>query len=321
MTLVGVSAEVVRRLASVHPAVEQVVLPPVRTKYDLRPIAAHVSAMRRLEPALVHVNLRTPYAAQYGLLAALAARAPVVAVEHLPLHSDSAVSRWFKRRTSRRLAAHVAVGERVARFVEQDAGLPPGSVRVIRNGVPDDGTAVERLAAGPVVGAVGRLDPQKGFDVLVRALARLPTVSAVVVGEGPEREALNALAERLGVSDRLVLAGPRASARAVIRGFDVLAVPSRFEGLPLVVLEAMAARVPVVAAAVGDVADAVTDGETGVLVAPDDPEGLAAAIDTLVRDAALRDRLAERARTAWAERFDATRMAAEYERLYAEVGG
>jgi glycosyltransferase involved in cell wall biosynthesis len=321
VTVAGVSPEVVRRVASAHPTIASVVLPAVRTKRDLRPIVAHVRAVRRLAPTLVHVNLRTPYAAQYGLLAALAATgAPVVAVEHLPLRSQSRVSRWFKRQTSRRLAAHVAVGDRVARFVEDDAGLPGGSIRVIRNGVPaDDGTDVERLAPGPVVGAIGRLDPQKGFDVLVRALGRLRAISAVIVGDGEEAAELRALAERTGVSDRLVLAGPRVSARAALRGFDVLAAPSRFEGLPLVVLEAMAARVPVVAAAVGDVGEAVTDGETGILVRAEDADGLAAAIETLVQDEALRTRLADRAHAVWAERFDAKRMVEEYERLYAEV--
>jgi glycosyltransferase involved in cell wall biosynthesis len=269
-----------------------------------------------------HVNLRTPYAAQYGLLAALLAPSTrVVAVEHLPLESASPLRRWFKRRTSRYLDAHVAVGEETARAVEREVGLSPGTIRVIRNGVPrqPDNLPVERLAPSPVLGAVGRLEAQKGFDILVDALTWLPEATAVVVGEGVDRPALEQRAAVRGVGARFVLAGPRASAAAAIRGFDVFVLPSRYEGLPLVVLEAMEAGVPIVATDVGSVREVVIDGETGLLVPPDDAQALAAALLRLLRDADLRSRLAQRARSVWASCFDARRMAEEYERLYREV--
>jgi glycosyltransferase involved in cell wall biosynthesis len=319
VTAVGTCGDVIHRLVADRKDSSTVVLPSVRTKRDLRAILAHVHALRALEPAIVHVNLRTPYAAQYGLLAALGTPgARVVAVEHLPLHSDSSVSRWFKRRTSCRLSAHVAVGDRTARFVEDDAGLPRGSIRTIWNGVPAAGVGpVERLAPSPLAGAIGRLDPQKGFDVFVRAVALLPGVNGVVVGAGPAEDELRALARSTGVSDRFVLAGSRDSARPALATFDVLVAPSRFEGLPLVVLEAMAARVPIVATAVGSIPEALRHGETALLVEPDDPQALAAAIRQLMEDDALRALLAARAYEVWAQRFDAELMVREYERMYA----
>jgi glycosyltransferase involved in cell wall biosynthesis len=277
-----------------------------------------------LAPSIVQVNLRTPYAAQWGLLAAiLAPGSRVVAVEHLPLHSYSAGTRWFKRHTSRRLAAHVAVGERTAREVEADAALPAGSIRVIRNGVAAPaGVIAERLAPSPVIGGIGRLDTQKGFDVLVRTLPSLEGgVTAVVVGDGPAAGELKQLAQAEGVLERFVLAGPRASARAALLGLDVFVLSSRFEGLPLVVLEAMASRVPVVATDVGSVREAITDGETGLLVPPESPDALARAIGRLLEDAALKARLVEQAYAVWADRFDVARMIRDYESLYAEVGG
>jgi glycosyltransferase involved in cell wall biosynthesis len=321
ITVVGTCDEVVDRLVAGRERASAMVLPTVRTKGDLPAIVAHVKAIRRLGPAIVHVNLRTPYAAQYGLLGALATRrAKVIAVEHLPLHSDSRVSRWFKRRTSARLSAHVAVAERTARFVEADAGLPPGSVRTIWNGVPRPaGDGAERLAPSPVVGAIGRLDPQKGFDVLVRALALVPGLHGVVVGSGPADTELRALADATGVSDRFLLAGHRESARSALAAFDVLVAPSRFEGLPLVVLEAMAAKVPIVATTVGGIPEALTDGETALLVPPDDPPALAAAMRRLIEDDGLRALLAARAHEVWAQRFDATTMVRAYEQLYADL--
>lgn len=321
VTAVGTCPEVIDRLVAGREGSAAVVLPTVRTKRDLAAILAHVQALRSLDPGIIHVNLRTPYAAQYGLVGALATPgAKVVAVEHLPLHSDSPVSRWFKRRTSARLSAHVAVGERTARFVETDAGLPCGSVRTIWNGVPGTvGTQVEQLAPSPVVGAIGRLDPQKGFDVFVRALALLPGLNGVVVGAGPAEDELRALAGSTGVSDRLILAGYRQSARPALAAFDVLVAPSRFEGLPLVVLEAMATKVPIVATTVGGIPEALRDGETALLVEPDDPAALASAIRRLIEDDALRGLLAARAYEVWAQRFDAKLMVRAYEQMYADL--
>lgn len=321
VTALGTCTEVIDRLVAARAGTSAVVLPAVRTKRDVAAILAHVRALRRLDPGIIHVNLRTPYAAQYGLLGALATpSANVVAVEHLPLHSDSQLSRWFKRRTSARLSAHVAVGERTARFVETDAGLPRGSVRTIWNGVPGTaGTQVEQLAPSPVVGAIGRLDPQKGFDVFVRALALLPGLNGVVVGSGPAEEDLRRIAVSAGVSKRFVLAGYRESARPALAAFDVLVAPSRFEGLPLVVLEAMATKVPIVATTVGGIPEALRDGETALLVQPDDPRALATAIRRLIEDDALRALLAARAYEVWAQRFDAKLMVRAYEQMYADL--
>jgi glycosyltransferase involved in cell wall biosynthesis len=311
VTVVGTSADVVDEVVRERPGARAFVLSPVKTKRDFGPILEHVKAMRRLGADVVHINLRTPYSCQYGLFAALLARGSrVVAVEHLPLHSESATKRWFKRRTSRRLSGHVAVGEGAAREVERDAGLAPGSIAVIRNGVPaqPERAVAEQFGPSPVVGGAGRLDKQKGFDILVDALELLPVVTAVVVGDGPERGVLEARAAQRGVADRFVITGWRPVAAPLLRGFDVFALPSRFEGLPLVVLEAFEAGVPVVATDVGSVAEAVTPGETGLLVPPEDPAALA--------EDDLRRRLAAAGHEAWRDRFDAKRMVASYEELY-----
>src|SRR5439155_274446 len=154
---------------------------------------------------------------------------------------------------------------------------------VIPNGV-EPGVFVDGRARPhprPYVAAVGRLVPQKGFDVLLEAFARLdaPEVDLLIAGDGPERRRLEALRERLGLGARVHLLGAvdRATVASLYRGARLVACPSRWEGLPLVCLEAMASGRAVVASRVDGIPDAVGDGETGLLVPPEDPVALAAA--------------------------------------------
>jgi glycosyltransferase involved in cell wall biosynthesis len=321
VTVLGVAREVVERLAARRPGAEAHVLPPVRTKASVRPFAAHVRAVRRLRPELFHANLSTPAACRYGLLAAeLVPGVRAVAVEQLPYPLHGRLQRGLKRLVSRRLAAHVAVGERAAREVEELVGLPRGSVRTIRNGVPDvELEPLPRPFEGPILGSLGRLDRQKGHDVLLRALAELPEARLVLVGDGPERAALEELALELGLGERVLFAGWQEEPRRWLTAFDAFVLPSRFEGFPLAVVEALLARVPVVASDVGSVAEAVREGETGLLVPAEDERALAAALRRLLGDEALRRRLGERGRELALESFTAAAMARSFERLYEEI--
>ncbi len=173
---------------------------------------------------------------------------------------------------------------------------------VIPNGVEPglfaDGRAHPH--ARPYVAAVGRLVPQKGFDVLLEAFARLdaPEVDLLIAGDGPERRRLEALRERLGLGARVHLLGAvdRATVASLYRGARLVACPSRWEGLPLVCLEAMASGRAVVASRVDGIPDAVGDGETGLLVPPEDPVALAGALRALLEDGPRRERLGARGR-------------------------
>jgi glycosyltransferase involved in cell wall biosynthesis len=218
------------------------------------------------------------------------------------------------------VAAHVTVGERSARELERVTGLPPGSVRTIRNGVPDVPLEpLPRPRAGPIIGSLGRLEPTKGFDVLLRALPAIPEATLVLVGEGSDRGALEELADALGVGERVVFAGWSEDARRQLTTFDVFALPSRFEASPLSVLEAMLASLPVVASDVGSVGEAVENGRTGILVAPEDPEALGRALRGLLDDPDRAQALGHRGREQALERFSVDGMVQAYERLYEEV--
>ncbi|HEX5760196.1 MAG TPA: glycosyltransferase family 4 protein, partial [Thermoanaerobaculia bacterium] len=162
-------------------------------------------------------------------------------------------------------------------------------VRVVPNAMGRLETAREELegesagAAGHLL-FVGRLRVRKGVEVLLAAVARLrtlyPETAVVIAGEGEHRRALEETARRLGLREAVTFLGrcDAARVRALLAGARALAVPSIYEGMPLVVLEAMDAGVPVVASAVSGIPEVVRDGETGWLVPPEDPEALAAAL-------------------------------------------
>ena len=319
--LLGVHEEVIAEIAAARPGCATVVLPPVRNKADLRGIAAHLRALRRLRPEVFHANLRTPFSCQYGIGAALATPGvEVVAVEHAPMPSEDTLQLGLRRLMVRRFAAHVSVGDKSARQVERMLGLARGSVRTIYNGVPDvDVPTADRPGAGPVIGTIGRLSPEKGLDVLLRALTELPDVTALIVGEGPYRDTLEKLAAELGVAERAIFTGRVPESLAYFPALDVYVLASHSEGLPLAVVEAMLASRPVVATDVGSVSEAIAHGETGLLVPPGDPSALARAVRSLLDDPALATALGRAARARAVESFTAQAMAHHYEELYDEV--
>ncbi|MFQ5426864.1 MAG: glycosyltransferase [Gaiellales bacterium] len=298
-------------------------LPPAPTKWHLGAGLAHVRAIRRLRPAVLHVNLRHPYSCQWALLAGVVTPAvQVVAVEHFVMPPTSQRQGRFKRAMARRLDAHVSVSDYAACALESAVGLPTGSVRTIRNGI-DLGEPVEpRSGTAPaVVGSVARLAPEKGLDVLLRAAARLPGVLVELTGEGPERHRLETLAAELGIGERVSLRGHTDSPRSALARLDVLVVPSLEESFALVVAEGMAAGLPVLASDVGGIHEVIGDEATGQLVPAGDADALAAALRNLLADPTGRKSMGRRARARALEQLGADAMAASFLDLYRELVG
>ena len=214
---------------------------------------------------------------------------------------------------------------------------PAGRTRVIVNGI--DAAFVRAAAARApisramltlrpdalVLATVARFDPVKRLEVLVRALpllvARVPEAQLLIVGDGPEREALRALARRLAPGDRVVFAGAIPDAARVLPLVDLYVTASRREGLPLAVLEAMACGLPVLATEAPGHVDAVEPEVTGRLVPVDDAPGLAAAAALLLRDPALRARMGRAGRERVEQRFSRARVLGEIADLYREAVG
>lgn len=193
-------------------------------------------------------------------------------------------------------------------------GVPAGDVAALRRawGVADDEVAV---------GFVGRLVPQKDIGTLLRGFAlfagRCPQTRLIIVGAGPLDGVLRHRAEALGIARHVVWAGFREDIAAVMRAFDVFALTSVYEGLGLVLLEAMAARRPVVATRVGAIPEVVAEGETGLLVGPGEPEALAAAFGKL-SDGALRARFGEAGRLRVLREFTLEGMFQATDEMYAQ---
>ena len=297
-----------------------------------------VDGMLRLARLLRHERadvLHTHTLAAANALARVAgrlARVPVVSHLHIANHfrpATRALLAGLDNTTARLAAALVAVSEDTRRAYEEQGY--PRRIRVVYNGVtaaPVNANGLrEELsipADAPLVAEVGRLCDVKGQRELIDAVARLPKACAVLVGAdleqgGAYERALRERAEDLGVADRVVFAGYRDDAARVVAAADVFALPSWTEGLPLVVLEAMALGRAVVATTVGGTPELVTEGETGLLVPPRDVEALTAALKRVLDDEGLRRRLGDAGRRRVTERFSAEAMTRDVLALYDEV--
>lgn len=194
---------------------------------------------------------------------------------------------WLQERALKRFDGVVAVSTPLERQLLA-LGVPRAALHRIPNATKapaplpraEARTALGIAGAGPVIGFIGRLIPIKGTDVLLQALARATDSpwNAVIVGGGPERERLETLAASLGIGARVTFAGEREHAARYLAAFDLFVLPSRSEGTPIVLLETLAAGVPVIASAVGGVPDLIAAPAEGALVPPDDPAALGSAI-------------------------------------------
>jgi glycosyltransferase involved in cell wall biosynthesis len=272
-----------------------------------------------------------------GLLAAQRAKVPVIGI-----------SRGWTRETFR-VRIYEALDRRVLRWMDRIVCVSEGQARKVRgSGVPDDRVVVIRNAirherfAEPraadrdhlsgllpdrpsrIVGAIGRLSPEKGFDILIDAAETVvehdSSVGFVLFGEGSLHDVLASRIKASRLAGKFVLAGFRKDLDRYMPHFDLVAVPSYTEGLPNVVLEAFAAGIPVVATAVGGIPELVDDGVNGHLVSAGDREGLADRIIDLLRDHEKRLAMGANGKQRVMNDFTFDAQMRQYMRLFAELG-
>jgi glycosyltransferase involved in cell wall biosynthesis len=301
-----------------------------RDFYDaLRVPAIRIPAPRDLDPLLllrlaralradvVHTHL--VHADLYGAVAARLRGAALVSTKHNDDPFRLGAFRYVERALGRAANRVITITDALHRFTVKEVGLRPDKVETIYYGMDDlpaawgDNPPDDVPDGARILLAVARLTPQKGIDVAIRALPLLSDDTVLVVlGEGPERDVLGRLAHELGVDHRVRLAGRVPDVAAWLRRATLLVHPARWEGFGLGVLEGMLAGLPIVASNVSSLPELVVDGETGILVLPDDPSALALGIASALEQPHLGAAGRERAH----REFSVARMAEQTVALY-----
>ncbi|HVF89858.1 MAG TPA: glycosyltransferase, partial [Blastocatellia bacterium] len=285
-----------------------------RFRFDARVISALGRIIESRAPDIVQThNVKSHFLFR---LSSPARRRPWIAFHHgytttnLKMRAYNQLDRWSLRAADRVVTVSHAFARDLARL-----GVRPDRIRVLHNSIDaarangeeirEEARSLKermRIASDErIILAVGRLSREKGHADLIDALYAFGRIHGdlrarlIVVGDGPERERLEASAARLGLADRIIWAGQVGNVRPYYAMSDLLALPSHSEGSPNVLLEAMAAKLPVVATRVGGVPEIVTHGESALLVRPGDPDAMAHAIGAVLKGGAIAGDLALRA--------------------------
>jgi glycosyltransferase involved in cell wall biosynthesis len=302
-----------------------------RYRASVRELAGH---LRRLRADVLCCNGYKPDI--IGWLAARKAGIPVVAISHgwtaatPKIRLNEALDRLILRWMDRVVCVSAGQAAKVRR-----AGVPAERVVVIRNAInpelyPNQDPANREILhklfptrPSRIVGAAGRLSPEKGFGQLVEAAALAlkqdPALGFVLFGDGPLRARLTAQIVRHGLQDRFMLAGFRGDLARLLPHLDVVVLPSFSEGLPVVVLEAFAAAVPVVASAVGGTPEVIEDGVNGYLVPPGQPAALAQRIRDVLGDENQRRAMGLCGQERVREHFTFAAQSAQYQQLFEDL--
>jgi glycosyltransferase involved in cell wall biosynthesis len=303
-----------------------------RAEPDLSWLPRLRSLVRTLDPDLVHLHL--PYPGAMGRLGMVGLDLPIVYTEHSLWNAYHPLTRWVNALTYARNDAVIAVSQKVAATILSSrwGRAIKDRLFVVANGIDtgrvrreaDLTKSVPGIEPGPGYGVVGHLRVRKGIDILLRAAplirAAVPQARGYVVGVGEEAAALRNLKLQLA-AESVSFLGLRPDARAIIQRMDVFVVPSRVEGLPIALLEAMALGRPIVATSVGGIPSVLSHGADALLVPPESPEALASAIIRLLREPELGERLGKSAQATVQDRFSSEATSRRHLQIYRWVLG
>jgi len=283
-------------------------------------------------PDLIHFNLSWPSFCRYPILAAILFGKVIVLTEHLVPHNYKVepYEKFYKRFIYSRIFQAIAVCSENKSNLIHFFELPEEKITVIRNGITisrfqlsdfrNVRDCISHLTNGKiVVTTVARLAEHKGHCFLIKAAQRLmhlPDLCFLIVGEGPLKELLVQDVKDSGMEDRFLFLGFREDIPYILSKTDIFVLPSLFEGLPLTVLEAMAAGKPVIASNVSGIVEEVRNGETGILIPPGDPVALSKAIEMLARDPEKRKQMGAEGGKRVEKHFNYLRMITETEQIY-----
>ncbi|HEY3531223.1 MAG TPA: glycosyltransferase family 4 protein [Nocardioides sp.] len=321
--------------AGMRVVIEPFLVSPIAPRRDAMALSRLTDICRRDAFDVVHTH--SAKAGALGRIAARRAGVPVVVHTYhgFPFHDFQDPVRHaayvtIERRLARITDHVLAIGTGVAAEALRRGLARPTNLRTVPPVVESEvvlrdpfSRSAARALLGlpddlPVVGAVARADYQKAPEHLLAALARMRTPDVLVawVGDGPLLEPLRKRASDLGLGDRFLMLGERSDVAQILPAFDVFALPSRYEGLPCAIVEAMRCGLPVVATSVNSVPDLVVPGVSGVLVPPGRPDAMAEALDGVLADPALADRLSRGGRELAGESYDAQRLSDVLDDVY-----
>jgi glycosyltransferase involved in cell wall biosynthesis len=309
----------------------------VITPFDLRDMLRFVSFLRREKIDIVHAHLFNASRASH-FLAKVAGVPITIETNHVReawrkgrLKTWYAIDRFFARFTD----CIIAVSKANAEYLFNVKGIARSKVRVVQNGIEtkalhreNNSVSSIRAALGvsmnaPLITVVARLESQKGHCYLLEAVAEIlsahPEAIFLLAGDGVLAPELKAQAKRLGIENNIIFAGFRSDVHDLLRASTVFLLPSLWEGLPLVAIEASAVGLPIIATAVDGTPEVVKDGDTGLLIEPRSSGAIATAVIELLDDPERARKMGRRGASFVRAHFDVSRQVEETERIYKEL--
>jgi glycosyltransferase involved in cell wall biosynthesis len=289
--------------------------------------------LKELTPHVIHTHNTEPFVD--GGIAGFLARVPAkVHTDHARDFPDKKRYMFAEWTMSHIVDRVVAVSEHTKQNLVTFEKMSPRKIDVIRNGIEGQKYAVEIDKQAkmkelgienkyPILGLGVRLVPQKGITYLIQAISKLkpqfPNICALIAGEGPLQTILEKEAQDLGVTNNIHFIGPRLDMPEILSLLDVYVLPSLWEGLPLVILEAMAAQKPIVVTDVGGVSEVIQNNDNGILIPSMRPDILTQELKSLLEDENKMKRIASHAKKTFDEKYSVAVMAQQYMDLYTRL--
>ncbi|VAV85703.1 hypothetical protein MNBD_DELTA01-1784 [hydrothermal vent metagenome] len=309
----------------------------VKSPFDIRDMLRFISFLRREKVDIVHAHLFNASRASH-FLAKLAGVRITIETNHVreawrkgTLKTWYAIDRLFSRFTD----CIIAVSKANADYLLEVKGIEPGKVKVVQNGIDTRAFDAQSRPAtsikaalgipddAPLIAVIARLEPQKGHIYLLEAIPEIirkyPDVVFLLAGDGVLASELKAQAARLKIDRNVIFAGFRSDAELLLRSSDIFLLPSLWEGLPLVVIEASAAGIPVIATAVDGTPEVVRDGETGLLIEPRNPVVITESVLRLLDNPEEAKKMGQRGANYVRAHFDISQQVKGTEAIYMEL--
>ncbi len=309
----------------------------VKHKHDPK----HFFSLRRIikeeKIDLLHAHIWNPASCRYAFSAASSTKTPIITTEHDPFKL-SFLKDFFKKRSLKKIRKIVTVSEANQKVLKKLYPEEKNKFVVISNGIDttwwhsqslritdlDRKKTKEELFLAHenslIIISVAELHERKGLKYLIEAIpevsAKFPNIKLVIVGEGPERPELEKLIKKLDIANHVILTGRQKEIPKLLKCADIFVLPSRREAFGLVILEAMITGLPVIASTTGGIPEIITDNKTGILVKPENSAEISEALLDLIAHPEKRSKLSSAGAKLVHEKFQAKKMAEEYEKIY-----